>query len=526
MRPTPVLTNNQKIARVWFHAPLAVDWSRRSSPFGVRHGAASFFVRYDWSSEGVVHGACFSGDEGVTMAERRHWAAKAGVGAAAAALLVTGLRVTALGDEGPPGGAHRTAAASAAPAAPRATTAPATPTPTGSAAQGPPGGGMWGALPGAQLPPLGAFTDSGEEGVRSLAALQTWLGGTQIRVGHTYLPGDSWDAIEGDGDLLRPWAEWKRAAPDRLFVLNVPMQERNEDHLPDGVVRSLIRQGASGAFDAHFSRLAQRLVRLGVPDTVIVLGWEMNGTTYTHRCGPDPQDWKTYWNRVVAAMRAVPGQHFRFDFAPNRGQDAIGWTACYPGDASVDIVGMDSYDQPSGESFYDQVTEPFGLQAQVEFAAAHHKAISYPEWGMFRNGDDPDYMSLMLAWIARHRPLYQTITDYCPHGVWQCQENPKATAVYRSLLYARQVAPVWPKPKPGGPPTPPTTAPTPGGTPSPTPPATSTPPATPTPTAGGGAGGTQAPTAPAVGATPTATGTPGAPTTPTTPAATRARPAP
>lgn len=79
-----------------------------------------------------------------------------------------------------------------------------------------------------------------------------------------------------------------------MFVLNTPMLERNEEHVSDDEVRGLLRQGAEGQFDEHFRRLAERLVRLGVPDTVIVLGWEMNGTTYTHRCGPDPDAWKAY----------------------------------------------------------------------------------------------------------------------------------------------------------------------------------------------------------------------------------------
>jgi hypothetical protein len=30
-------------------------------------------------------------------------------------------------------------------------------------------------------------------------------------------------------------------------------------------------------------------------------------------------------------------------------------------------------------------------------------------------------------------PLYQTISDYCPHGVWRCRANPKSSAVYRAL---------------------------------------------------------------------------------------------
>ncbi|MGR8008714.1 glycosyl hydrolase [Streptomyces hypolithicus] len=323
------------------------------------------------------------------------------------------------------------------------------PLPAATATQAPQGG-------------VGAYLHYGPAGVRRMAALSKWLGGAELTVGHTYLPGDLWVNIEGRPGFLRSWADWRRGADNRMFVLNVPMLERNESRLSDGEVRGLLRAGAAGRFDQHFQKLATRLVDLGVPDTVIVLGWEMNGTTYTHRCGPDPAAWKTYWKRIVTTMRSVPGQKFRFDFAPNRGRDAVPWTECYPGDDVVDIIGMDSYDQPPGQTFDEHVSDPYGLQKQVDFAAEHNKAISYPEWGLFRNGDNPEYMRRMLDWMDQHRPLYQTITDYCPHGVWQCDDNPRSSRVFRSKLYGAQA----PKPTPTTPPVPPT----------PTPPTKPTPP--------------------------------------------------
>ncbi|MET8807379.1 glycosyl hydrolase [Streptomyces sp. NPDC004546] len=298
----------------------------------------------------------------------------------------------------------------------------------------------------AAVPPFGAFLDSGPLGVARMAGLSSWLGGTEVKIAHTYLPGNRWQDIEGAPGFLDVWAQWRRAKADRMLVLNVPMQERNEDNVSDGEVRSLLRQGAAGAFDRHFRTLAERLVALGVPDTVIVLGWEMNGSTYTHRCGPDPANWKRYWNRIVTTMRSVPGQKFRFDFTPSRGRDAVPWTECYPGDSTVDIIGMDAYDQPSGLSFDAQVKEPYGLQQHVDFAKAHGKPISYPEWGLFRNGDDTEYMTRMLAWIDEHKPLYNTLTDYCPHGVWQCADNPKSARIYRKALYGRTATPTPPPP--------------------------------------------------------------------------------
>ncbi|MGW3055652.1 glycosyl hydrolase [Streptomyces goshikiensis] len=293
---------------------------------------------------------------------------------------------------------------------------------------------------------MGAYLDYGPSGIARIPSLSRWLGGKEIRVGHTYLPGDRWAGIEGNVGFLEDWAEWRQAKDDRMFVLNVPLQERNEERVPDRQVARLIRAGAEGAYEHHFRKLAERLVDLGVPDTVIVLGWEMNGTTYTHRCAPDPENWKAYWRRVVKAMRSVPGQEFRFDFAPNRGKDAIGWTECYPGDDVVDIVGMDSYDQDPGRSFDDQVSQPYGLQQHVDFAKAHGKGISYPEWGLFRRGDNPEYVRRMLKWIEQHRPIYHTITDYCPHGVWQCKTNPQSSKVFRDALAPDRPGPVTPTP--------------------------------------------------------------------------------
>jgi len=93
------------------------------------------------------------------------------------------------------------------------------------------------------------------------------------------------------------------------------------------------------------------------------------------------------------------------------------------------------YDQRPGSSFQDYIDQPGGLRAQAEFEAQHGKPISFPEWGLFDYGDDPQYVQGMHDWIASHDVVYQTVTDYCPHGVWQCAgHNPKASARYRALF--------------------------------------------------------------------------------------------
>ncbi|MGW4795909.1 glycosyl hydrolase, partial [Nonomuraea sp. NPDC004297] len=187
---------------------------------------------------------------------------------------------------------------------------------------------------------LGVFLASDWHGPRRLQGFESWLR-NEATVGRTYLPGERWESIQGAKAVLGPWTRWRTAHPDRVLALNVPMIAPNESGMPDDAVSERLAAGARGLYDHHFKRLARRLVSAGAGDTIVVLGWEMNGTTYSSRCAPNPEAWKQYWRRIVMTMRATPGQRFQFDFAPNRGHDAIPWTKCYPGDDVVDIIGMD-----------------------------------------------------------------------------------------------------------------------------------------------------------------------------------------
>jgi hypothetical protein len=281
--------------------------------------------------------------------------------------------------------------------------------------------------------PFGAFLGSDASGVGMMTGFQAWLGAGAIApsVGHTYLPGNEWGDIETPDAYVRPWSDWVSQAPGRLLVVNVPMLVPNEPPLDDDAVRGLLAQGAQGQFDDHFRILGQRLVALGASQAILIPGWEMNGLSYTGRCKPDPEAWKQYFRRIVAALRSVPGQQFQIDFTSTRGTDAIPWTQCYPGDDVVDMMGMDTYDQPPGGNFDDFVSQPLGLGAQVDFAQAHGKPVSYPEWGLRRFGDRPEYVQAMLNWMESQNAVFQTITDYCPSGVYECQANPKSAQVYR-----------------------------------------------------------------------------------------------
>ncbi|GAA4864402.1 glycoside hydrolase family 26 protein [Actinomycetospora straminea] len=288
--------------------------------------------------------------------------------------------------------------------------------------------------PGAEARvPFGAFLGSDAEGVEAFDGYDRWLGedAEQPTVGHTYLPGHQWSDIEDPELYVGPWATWARQEASRQLVVNVPLLVPNEPPLEAGEVEDLLERGVQGEFDQSFTRLGERLVDLGAERAILVLGWEMNGSTYTHRCSPEPEAWKKYWRSVVAALRSVPGQEFRFDYTASRGTDSISWTRCYPGDDVVDIIGMDSYDQEPGSSFTDYRDQPDGLADHAAFARERGKPVSFPEWGLSEeHGDRPEFVRAMLEWMEDQPTVYQTITDYCPHGVYQCDAHPDSAATY------------------------------------------------------------------------------------------------
>src|SRR5207247_2060584 len=146
-----------------------------------------------------------------------------------------------------------------------------------------------------------------------------------------------------------------------------------------------------------------------------------------------PADVVAYWRQIVTTMRAsAPG--LRFDWCPTLGLGALPTDQAWPGDAYVDYVGSDVYDQawePGGGSipnaadrWNNLLTQPYGLNWLAEFAAAHGKQITLPEWGLIDRadghggGDNPLFIRQMHRWIldqhvasAAHRlaPLFQPL---------------------------------------------------------------------------------------------------------------------
>ena len=130
----------------------------------------------------------------------------------------------------------------------------------------------------------------------------------------------------------------------------------------------------------------------------------------------------------MQAMRAVPGSHLLFDWNVNANYRDIPLADFYPGNAYVDLVGIDFYDTsgvtlpPVGNpSRWTALTrEPDSLTEVAAFAAAHHKPLSFPEWATVASqGDDAAYVTSMGSFVDRHDVAFQSWFDAGDNGILQ-----------------------------------------------------------------------------------------------------------
>jgi fibronectin type 3 domain-containing protein len=279
---------------------------------------------------------------------------------------------------------------------------------------------------------------------------ETWFG-YQVPRAIDFMSNSSWSDFDGASawaaNLTSGWPSQRWRA-----TLSVPM-------LPTDAV-STLAQGAAGDYNSHFTNLAQVLVNAGEGDAIIRLGWEMNGSWYAWRVlnATDAANYRNYWVQIVTAMRAVPGASFKFDFCPANGYNSYPSSESYPGDAYVDIIGLDVYNTSYATTdpaarWNEIVTQSYGMQFWADFANTHGKQLSYPEWATCirtadaaGGGDDPLFIQNMFNWITSHNVAYHNYWDYqAPdlHGQLSNGQFPNSAAKFKELfgpLFAGQVA--------------------------------------------------------------------------------------
>jgi hypothetical protein len=237
-----------------------------------------------------------------------------------------------------------------------------------------------------------------------------------------------WAGMDGAGGTLDwEFAQGWTGTPYTLS-LAVPIIPTNASGDPVGTLAA----GATGAYNANFVTLAQTLVAAGESNAYLRLGWEFDGGWYTWSATTPAAeaDYASYFQQIVTAMRSVSGEHFRFVWNPTAAAFTDGYdlNAAYPGNAYVDYIGLDDYDQtwvtpqtPATE--WNQTTLP-NLTAAHQFAAAHGKPLAVDEWGLsIRSdghglGDDPQFIDNFIAWMKNpaNNVAFETYYDFDVSG--------------------------------------------------------------------------------------------------------------
>jgi hypothetical protein len=285
---------------------------------------------------------------------------------------------------------------------------------------------------------FGAHVGAGCNGRAAVATFEAFAGRKLERTVDA-IDQQDWKSIRSSaGWLSHCWS----GAPLKLTV-SVPM-------IPNGTQSSLA-QGASGAYDDVFRDIAARLVQDKLSDATIRLGWEFNGDWMPWTAAKDPASYITFFRRIVGVMRAVPNQHFLFEWTPGIGQHAIAPDRAYPGDDVVDVIGMDIYNEWWSPQYAAPQArfawlrdQPYGLAWLSAFAAAHRKPTAYSEWGSgtrpdgHGGGDDPYFITQMAAWFAATHPLYQSYWEVSDPGQYDDTlaqgRHPRAAAAFKAAF--------------------------------------------------------------------------------------------
>ena len=187
-------------------------------------------------------------------------------------------------------------------------------------------------------------------------------------------------------DLSLPKSQWKQSAQYEANqtsafgnvtpILGLPMASRGED--ADTSFRAIANGSQDGVIDAIF----QAFVDAGYPGFYLRPGFEMNGSWMPWYVTPgNVNDYIAAFQRIAALAHAFHGALISVVWNPNVGGN-MSLASMYPGDASVDVVGIDTYGSPINNPMSPADTSGnCTLRDAMQFAADHGKLFAIPEAG-------------------------------------------------------------------------------------------------------------------------------------------------
>jgi Glycosyl hydrolase family 26 len=270
-------------------------------------------------------------------------------------------------------------------------------------------------------------------------------------------PAPTWSAWEAPwmfSTTSDGWDSWLASSSEHQVVMGMDLIPQSLSTANNPLAWE--QACAAGSYNRYAETLAANLVSYGAGSVVIRLGLEANGTweaDYVGSTATEMRDWAKCFDNEVTAMRAVPGSHFLIVWDPNACTTDLPLSEWYPGNAYVDIMGIDAYDEDcstrqtvaqEGWSAYmtDSVSNPgndpnFPSIADMStFAAAHGKPLSLPEWGINSGtSDDARYVSGMTQLFNNGDFSFESYFDTDTDGIAALGSAiPNATGIYEQAF--------------------------------------------------------------------------------------------
>jgi Ca2+-binding RTX toxin-like protein len=260
---------------------------------------------------------------------------------------------------------------------------------------------------------------------------EQWLGGPVDSV-LGYIGNANWS------DFTSGWADGLWSELDRPINWSVPLIVNGTN----------LAEAASGAYDGYWRTVALQLADNRPQDATIDIrtGWEFNGGWFPWTAhGGQEDEFAAAFRRFVDVVRSVEGgDRFRFEWNIASGDFGIDVEKAYPGDAWVDVVGIDFYWNPEWEgtdplrAWDREVNQSYGLKWLEDFAAAHGKPTAYSEWGVPAGIDASLYIAKVKEWFESHNvALHHYWDDYAGSnydGKLSDGSDPLSGAAYKAAF--------------------------------------------------------------------------------------------
>jgi glycosyl hydrolase family 26 len=257
-----------------------------------------------------------------------------------------------------------------------------------------------GRTPARKPPLLGVFVGNTPEDV---PAFERWLG-REVDGVLGYTAGTSWMEIGDPGWFIELWSRL-----DRPVFWSVPLVPTKE--------RRALEDAANGVHNAVYRRAARKLAAFRPRDNPVFVrtGWEFNGDWFPWSAAGREKAFIAAFRNFVDSFRSV-SDRFLFEWNVNMGTGKVDPERCYPGNAHVDLIGMDFYwhlqynSRDPLEAWDKMLNQNHGLRWHQQFAASCGKPTAYSEWGMTTDDAEP-ILDRVKAWFDRHDVVYQTYWD-------------------------------------------------------------------------------------------------------------------